>query len=272
MSISMAVPKVIVLSGYGLNCEEETLFAFEKAGAKGDIVHINDLIGKSKSLSDYQILAFPGGFSYGDDTGSGMAYANKMRNNLKDQYFEFMSGDTLAIGICNGFQIMVNLGLLPAYKNSAENTKQVVALTHNTSARYRDRWVDLKFNSNSPWTKHIDTLSLPIAHGEGKFYADESMIKFLEDGDFIAAKYVNGEICQYQCLEPNPNGSLNDIASIIDYSGRLMGMMPHPERAINFTHRPDWTFLKEKYKREGKELPKDGPGLKIFENGVNYFK
>ena len=151
-------PRVIVLSGYGLNCEEETLFAFEKAGAKGDIVHINDLIAGLKKMDDYQILAFPGGFSYGDDIGSGMAYANKMRNNMKDQYMEFMNKDKLAIGICNGFQIMVNLGLLPTDHGE---TDQVVALTHNNSARYMDRWVDLKFNPNSPWTKRIDTLSLP---------------------------------------------------------------------------------------------------------------
>lgn len=265
----LATPKVIVLSGYGLNCEEETLYAFERAGARGDIVHINDLIAGLKKLEGYQIMAFPGGFSYGDDIGSGMAYANKMRNNLKDQYMEFMDRNKLAIGICNGFQIMANLGLLPAYHGE---TDQVAALTHNNSARYMDRWVDLKFNANSPWTRGIDTLSLPIAHGEGRFYADGSMIQFLEEGNYIAARYFDGEICKYQCLEPNPNGSLNDIASIIDNSGRFIGMMPHPERAIDFTHRPDWTFLKEKYKRNGKDLPKDGPGLKIFQNGVDYFR
>jgi phosphoribosylformylglycinamidine synthase subunit PurQ / glutaminase len=268
MNISKAVPRVIVLSGYGLNCEDETLFALEKAGGKGDIVHINDLIAKRKNLSNYQILAFPGGFSYGDDTGSGLAYANKLRNNLKDEYLKFMHRDTLAIGICNGFQIMVDLGLLPGYEG---NNVQTVALTHNDSARYKVRWVDLKFNSNSPWTKDIDTLSLPIAHGEGKFYADNGILRFIEERNLVAARYVDGEICKYQCREANPNGSLNDIAGIVDESGRLMGMMPHPERAIDFTHRPDWTFLKEKYKREGKELPKDGPGLKMFQNGVNYF-
>src|SRR3990172_7255824 len=125
-------PKIIIMSGYGLNCEEETKFAFELAGGVADIVHINDLIAKPKILAKYQILAFPGGFSYGDDTGSGKAYANKLKNHLQNELQEFLTHDTLAIGICNGFQIMTNLEILPG------------ALTHNKNGQYIDRWVDLK--------------------------------------------------------------------------------------------------------------------------------
>ena len=110
----MTRPKALILSGYGINCEEETKFAFEQAGAQADIVHVNDLIDGHKKLADYQILAFPGGFSFGDDTGSGNAYANRVRNHLWEEVQKFMQGDKLAIAICNGFQIMVNLGLLPA--------------------------------------------------------------------------------------------------------------------------------------------------------------
>src|SRR3989344_9571468 len=150
-------PRVIVMSGYGLNCEEETAFAFEKAGGEADIVHINDLIKKPKMLLRYQILAFPGGFSYGDDTGSGKAYALKFKNHLSKELKGFLSRDTLLIGICNGFQIVTNLGILPG------------ALTYNKNPVYIDRWVDLKAAGKSPWLAGIEKISLPIAHGEGRY-------------------------------------------------------------------------------------------------------
>jgi len=262
-------PNVLVLTGYGINCDEETKFAFEKAGAKADIVHINDLIENPKKLNDIQIFAFPGGFSYGDDTGSGYALANKIKNHLWDEVRSFIQKDKLAIGICNGFQVMVNLGILPALEGYG---KREVALMHNDSARYLVRWVDLEFNGKSPWVKDINRISVPIAHGEGKFYAKKRMLEEMKDQGMIAAKYVKGNICKYQNLEANPNGSLEDIAAITDVTGRLIGMMPHPERAVDFTHIPDWTLIKEKYQRKGKDLPKNGPGLKIFQNGVKYFK
>src|SRR3989344_2214580 len=176
-------PKVIILSGYGLNCEEETKFAFEWAGGEADIVHINDLIAKPKMLSQYQILAFPGGFAYGDDTGSGKAYANKFKNHLSKELKEFLSRDTLVIGICNGFQIATNLGILPG------------ALTYNKKGVYMDRWVDLKIeNSSSPWLKNIKKMSIPIAHGEGRYVIDEKSYKTLQKNKQIAFTYTKGEI------------------------------------------------------------------------------
>jgi len=266
----MAKPKVLIMSGYGINCEEETSFAFEKSGAKADIVHINDLIDRIRKLDDYQILAFPGGFSYGDDTGSGNAFANRIRNNLWQEIKNFIEKEKLAIGICNGFQIMTNLGLLPAL--NGEYGKTEVALVHNDSARYNDRWVDLQFEGNSPWVQDIDKISIPIAHGEGKFYAEPRILTELNKRGLVAARYIKGEICEYQNLEANPNGSLENIAGITDETGRLIGMMPHPERAIDFTHLPNWPLLKEKYKRKGKKIPKEVNGLEIFKNAVKYFK
>jgi len=265
----MATPNVLALTGYGINCDDETKFAFEKAGARADIVHINDLMDGHKRLGDYQILAFPGGFSYGDDTGSGNALANRIKNHLWEEVQRFVADDHLVIGICNGFQVMVNLGLLPAFDGNYGERK--VALAHNESARYIDRWVDLQFQGNSPWTQGIEKMSLPIAHGEGKFFADDQTLAELRKG-LVAVTYVSGEICDYQSLPANPNGSLDNIAGITDESGRLIGMMPHPERAIDFTHLPNWTLLKEQCKREGRELPQKGPGLKIFENSVKYFE
>ena len=263
--------KVLVLTGYGINCDEETKFAFDKAGAEAEIVHINDLISKKKKLSDYQILAFPGGFSYGDDTGSGYAMANKIRNHLWPQLEEFVNGNNLVIGICNGFQVLVNLGLLPALNKYGERE---VGLIHNDSARYLDRWVDLEFNSEnkSPWIKGITKLSVPIAHGEGKFVASQDVLLQLKANEQVSAKYVKGAICDYLGFEANPNGSIEDIASITDKTGKILGLMPHPERAIDVRQMPNYQFEKEKAKRIGKQIDLEGNGMKIFRNAVEYFK
>ena len=239
------------MSGYGLNCEEETRFAFETAGGSADIVHINDLIKKPKMLSQYQILVFPGGFSYGDDTGSGKAYANKFKNHLSKELKEFLERDTLLAGICNGFQIVTNLGILPG------------ALTYNKKGKYIDRWVDLqvplpgKGKEISPWLKGIKNISLPIAHGEGRYKIDGKGVE-------VAFKYVKGEIAKFQNLEYNPNGSEHDIAGVLAYNGRVLGMMPHPERGM-FAHQSPLWF-------KNKNTNKVGQGLQIFINAVKYFK
>jgi phosphoribosylformylglycinamidine synthase subunit PurQ / glutaminase len=245
-------PKVIILSGYGLNCEEETKFAFEWAGGVADIVHINDLIAKPKMLLDYQILVFPGGFSYGDDTGSGKAYANKFKNHLGKVLQEFLSRDTLAIGICNGFQIMTNLGILPG------------GLTYNKNKQYLDRSVDLTVAGSSSWLTGIKKLSLPIAHGEGHYIISKKEYEKMEKKGEIAFIYTKGEICKFQNLEKNPNGSDYDIAGVLAYNGRVLGMMPHPERAM-FSHQsPLWQM--------NKKVSREGAGLQIFKNAIKYFK
>ncbi|OGI65221.1 phosphoribosylformylglycinamidine synthase I [Candidatus Nomurabacteria bacterium RIFCSPLOWO2_01_FULL_39_18] len=248
-------PKIIVLSGYGLNCEEETKFAFESAGAKknvrADIVHINDLIAKPRMLQKYDVMAFPGGFSYGDDTGSGKAYANKFKNYLAKELEEFLARDTLVIGICNGFQIITNLGILPG------------ALTYNKNGRYLDRWVDLKVTGRSPWLKDIKKISLPIAHGEGHYVISPKEYKKIQKDKQIAFKYIKGEICKFQNLEHNPNGSDYDIAGVLAYNGRVLGLMPHPERAMFSHQNPLWHI--------NKNTPKEGRGLQVFKNAINYF-
>lgn len=268
----MAKPKTLVLTGCGINCDEDTKSAFEKAGGLADLVHVNDLIANRRMLNDYQILAFPGGFSYGDDTGAGNALANQIRNNLLDEVRDFLRKDNLAIGICNGFQVLSNLGLLPAFKSNYGERN--AALVHNNSARYQCEWVDVQFDTEkSPWLwKVAPKISLPIAHGEGKFYADQSVISELKKQGLVAARYAKGEMFDYyQRTEYNPNGALEDIAGITDESGKVIGMMPHPERAIDFTHLPHWTSIKEKLIRSGKSIPEEGPGLQIFRSGVEYF-
>jgi phosphoribosylformylglycinamidine synthase I len=262
-------PRALVLTGYGINCEEETAFAFEKAGAKARIVHINDLIEKPSLLKEAEILAVPGGFSFGDDTGSGNAFAQKLRNSLWKEILEFVDGDHLVIGICNGCQILVNLGLFPT-KNSIYGSREI-ALLHNDSNLYSDRWVDICVENETPWLKNMTTFSLPIAHGEGKFFAEPLVLDELEMNDQVAARYIRGEACQYFQLPTNPNGSLHKIAALTDPSGKILGIMPHPERALRFTQLPNWTFLKEQYMRQGKAIPEFGPGLQVFQNAVTYF-
>jgi phosphoribosylformylglycinamidine synthase len=263
-------PNVIIFSGYGLNSEEETKFAFKVAGATTvDIVHINDLIDKRFDLKNYQIAAFPGGFAYGDDTGSGNAYANKLKNHLWNDIEKFVNRTTLIIGICNGFQIIVNLGLLPALKYKYGDKQ--VALLHNEKARYIDRWVDLKITNKSPWLKDIETFSTAISHGEGRLYASPDVLKKMKENNQSALKYIKGEICEFQNLDANPTGTLENIAGITNESGKILGLMPHPERGMLFTQRPDWTFLKEQYKREGKKIPEFTDGIKLFKNAINYF-
>ncbi len=286
-----SLSKIIVLAGYGLNCEEETAHAFNLSNGDADIVHINDLIAKPNLLKNYQILAIPGGFSYGDDLGSGKAYANKLNNHLREQLTNFAAQDKLIIGICNGFQILTNLGLLPG------------VLTFNDNNRYTDRWVDVRINTPtqpppsrgrshrlaqkdefpslegrgqgrvmSPWLTGIKNLSLPIAHGEGKFVADDKTMKSIKKQKMIAGVYYKGEICNYQNLSYNPNGSTLDIAMLTSPNGKILGTMPHPERAMFFTQAPNWPLLKEKLIRSGKPLPRFADGLQIFKNSINYFK
>lgn len=275
-------PQALIISGYGINCEEETAHAFTIAGAKTEIIHINNIIEnninhktKNNYLKNSQILVFPGGFSYGDDTGAGKAFANKIKNKYWEEILEFVNSDKLVIGICNGFQILANLGLLPAIHRNYGERK--IALTHNDASRYLCRWTDIDFNEGI-WTKNIGTISLPIAHGEGKFYAEKETIEALIKNNQIAGKYVKGNISITQELDSNPNGSIENIAAITDSSKRIIGMMPHPERTIYFTQRPDWHMLKEQYKREGKwnnnfnHENHPGDGLKIFKNAVEYFK
>jgi len=252
-------PRAIVFSGYGLNCEEETKFAFELAGGRADIVHINDLADGLVRLNRYQILAVPGGFSYGDDTGSGKAYANKLKNHLQGELRKFFEADKLGIGICNGFQILTNAGFLSG------------ALTFNDSARYTDRWVDLEVKGESPWLSGIKKLSVPVAHGEGKFVAPKEILDKLSRSKSVAFAYAKGEMCGYQNLSANPNGSLRNIAGVLGYRGRIMGMMPHPERAMFFSQLPNWQFTREARERKRRPLPRFGPGIEIFKNGIKYF-
>jgi phosphoribosylformylglycinamidine synthase len=266
-------PRVLIMSGYGINCEKESAHAFELAGAKADIVHINDLINSRKKMSDYDIIMFPGGFSYGDDTGSGNAFANKIRNNLWNDLVKFIDSGKLILGVCNGFQIMTHLGLfaLP----SSEYGKRITAMESNNSNRYECRWVHIKHNnSNCVFTKGVDVMHLPVAHGEGRFFCDSKIFEELKNNNQIVFIYCSEGGKRADGQYPlNPNGAINDVAGICDKTGRVMGMMPHPERAIYSVSEPEFQLRKEMAKRDNREMPEFiESNLKIFKNAVKYVK
>ncbi len=262
----MKKPYAIVFSGYGLNCEDETKAALESVGATADIIHLNDIIAKPSILKKANMLVFGGGFAYGDDTGAGKAYGNRVRQHLGDELETFLQRGTLMIGICNGFQILTSAGMLPGALIGNDPPEGRAG-----GSRYLCRWVDLEVTGKSPWLKDMERLSLPIAHGEGKYYAPQETLAQLKTDNAIALRYTEGEITRHFELPANPNGSLDNIAAVSARQGRVLGMMPHPERAVSFFHLPHWTYLKERHFRDGAQVPAEGPGLQLFRNAVHYF-
>ena len=269
--------KALILTGYGLNCDYETSYSFEKAGAQAVRHHINELVGTRNkppyiSLENYHILVFGGGFSWGDNHGAGVLMAAKIQRHLGGQIEKFVKEGKLIIGICNGFQVLVNLGLLPGFDN--DHKSRHIALINNDSGNFIDDWVHLKVNPLSPcvFTKDIDTIDLPVRHGEGKFYAPEKHISRIKDQNHIVFYYTNPGGMQANGEFPyNPNGSLLDIAGICDPTGRILGLMPHPEAYNHFTSHPLWTRRWDAMKRKGiTEMPEDGDGLRLFKNAVDY--
>lgn len=246
----MPNPKVLILRTAGTNCDYETDHAFQIAGGDTKLVHVNQLISRKVDLRDYQIMAIPGGFSYGDDIAAGILLANEIRYKLIDRVTKFVENGGLIIGICNGFQVLVRSGLLPDL-----NGLDRASLAVNRSAKFECRWVDLEpQKSHCVFTHGIDQpIYLPVAHAEGRFTANADLLNQLEQNGQIVFRYGGSE------YPKNPNGADRDIAGICDRSGRIFGMMPHPERYISRYNHPRWT-------RE--DLPEVGDGLAIFRNAI----
>ena len=258
-------PRVIVLRTAGTNCNLETSFAFEQCGAEVEEAHLEKLFARKVALKDFHILALPGGFSYGDDIASGRIFANELRLRLGEDIRQFIRDKKLVIGICNGFQILVKAGILPGPFDPSVEQHQTATLTNNDSGKFEDRWVRLKVSGNSVWTKGLkDIIYVPVAHGEGKFVPlNEDVLKALKAGGQVVFRYVRAD-GQPGAYPENPNGSLDDIAGITDATGRILGLMPHPERHFLATQHPFWTRLE---KRGG-----FGDGARVFQNGVEYAK
>ncbi len=260
-------PKVLILRTAGTNCDAETDVAFQLAGAETSLVHIQNLISGKINLSDYQILAIPGGFSYGDDIAAGILLAVEMKHKLKNALNQFVADNKLIIGICNGFQVLVRTGLLPGTENGSSEITQRATLAMNTSAKFECRWVELN-TQQSPcvFTKGIKPhLYLPVAHAEGRFTAPSDVLEELESNNQIVFRYGRTQQSLPDKTEypHNPNGSDANIAGICDVTGRIFGLMPHPERFLTKYNHPRWT-------REN--LPEEGDGLTIFKNAVDYAK
>ena len=258
--------KAIVLRAAGINCDLETDYALRLAGAQAERIHINRIMAEPALLDGAHIVVFPGGFSYGDDVAAGKILANQVVHHLSDVLHRFVQQGKLILGICNGFQVLIKTGLFAALEDDSQAAGDCPAtLTDNDSGRFEDRWVHLQ-----PGTERCvfiepgRRLYLPIAHAEGKVVArDAATLARLRDEGYAAFRYVDAQ-GQRGGFPVNPNGSQDDIAALTDRTGRVLGMMPHPERYVRMTQHPHWTRLKE---REG-----FGDGMTIFNNAVKYIR
>jgi phosphoribosylformylglycinamidine synthase len=270
----MTQVKALILTGFGLNCDHETALALELAGASPHRVHINSLVDGTVKLADFHILAFGGGFSWGDDHGAGVIQAVKLKNHIGADLLTFVDAGKLIIGICNGFQALVNLGLLPGLDN--DYTRRCVAITYNDCGNFRDQWVHLTANPDSPcvFTKGMDRADFPVRHGEGKFIADPGVVASLQAENLVVFQYADDTGRPAGGKFPfNPNGSERDIAGICDPTGHVFGLMPHPEAYNHVTNHPDWTREKQRRKRQGESFgPDDTIGIRLFRNGVTHIR
>jgi len=257
----------LVITGFGLNCEEETAQALRMAGARADLVHFNDLLGRGGSLDGYHILCLIGGFAFGDHIAAGTVFANKIKYRLQEPLFDFVERGGLIIGICNGFQTLVKLGLLPGFPG--ERFARKATLGANDSGVFRDAWVTLAVDPDAPcvFTRGITRMELPIRHGEGKFLVEDADVdRALEEGKQKVLFYADPTTGEPTERFPfNPNGSPGGVAGVCDSTGRVFGMMPHPEAHLWPWNHPQWM----RRKRTG-TLPEEGEGVRIFHNAVAF--
>ena len=250
----MATPRALVLRAPGANCDEEAAFALRTAGAEADRLHVRAVRDTPRRLREYQILVIPGGFSYGDDVAAGKVMALQLQHFLADALRKFRDDEKLVLGVCNGFQTLLKAGLLVP----PDEDGPLATLGLNDSGRYGDRWVDLAVTPGQcPFLTGIERMHVPVAHGEGKFVArKEWILRGLAQSGQVVLRYA-GAGAGY-----NPNGSQGDVAGVCDATGRVLGLMPHPERHVLPTQHPQWT-------RRG--LQPEGDGLRLFRNAVEFF-
>lgn len=257
----MASPSVLILRAPGTNCDQETAYAFELAGAQVEVAHLNRWLESPRLAGQHQVLCLPGGFSYGDDVAAGKVFATQIRRHLRDSIREFVDADKLVLGICNGFQVLIKSGMLLEEQDGAAPA----TLTWNDSGQFEDRWVDLEVRGeHCVMLKGVDRMYLPVAHAEGKFVArDNDVLGDLDTRGQLVLRYTSPPGAPGEIGFPhNPNGSQAHVAGVCDTTGRVLGLMPHPERYVERTQHPRWT-------RES--LPEEGDGLALFRNAVQYF-
>lgn len=253
----MIKPKVCILRSDGTNCDQELFYAFEKTGALPEYVHVNQLRNKEKKLSDFSLLALPGGFSYGDDIASGKVLAVELMSFFKSEIQTFVDKKGFVFGVCNGFQTLVRTGLLPFVTLG----HMQVTLAHNESGHFECRWVKIKAETSAcPFLPTDMVFAVAVNHGEGKFFAPPAIIENIEKNNLVTLRYIDDKQQPTQTYPENPNGSLNAIAGICDPSGHIFGLMPHPEKFVEKTQHPNW-------RRETFAKPH---GLIFFEKLVQY--
>jgi phosphoribosylformylglycinamidine synthase len=254
----MRRPRALVLRAPGINCDEETAFAWRLAGAEAEICHVTRLLEAPALLGDAQVLTIPGGFSYGDDLGAGRILATRLKTVLDEALHRFHERGGLILGICNGFQVLVKAGLLPGGP-----VRGAATLTGNDSGRFESRWVRMVSTpGRSPFITRSDPIELPVAHGEGKFLlADPLALSALESAGEVVLRYADRLGRPTEEYPANPNGSPGAVAGVCDPTGRIFGLMPHPERFVDVTHHPRWT------RRSASTECCDG--LRIFRDAVD---
>ena len=267
--------KALIITGFGINCEEEMAAAYRLAGAEASIVHLNDILVEGFSIHDFDILNFPGGFSFGDDIASGKVLANKILykqlpsgNTFIEEMRKFLDAGKYILGICNGFQVLVKMGLLP---DIGGDLTQEVTLTRNDSGKFEDRWCSCKVSSDSrsPFLKGIETIHVPVRHGEGKLIIkDENVRKHILDNSLNCLSYADANGNSTAEYPANPNGSELNCAGLTDISGQILGMMPHPEAFLSLYNHPNWGQLK----RRNPKISEEGQGLKLFRNIVTHIE
>lgn len=267
--------KALVITGFGINCEEEMQAAYQLAGAEADIVHLNDILLKNFDIHEYDVLNFPGGFSFGDDISSGKVLANKIKfrqlttgRTFLDALEKFLVDGKYILGVCNGFQMLVKLGLLP---NIGKKMHQEVTLTHNNSGQFEDRWIYCKVSgyAKTPFLKGIDVMALPVRHGEGKMVIDDPKVKRkIVEQQLNCLSYCTKDGSITDVYPHNPNGSALNCAGLCSPSGQVFGLMPHPEAYLSLYNHPNWGQMK----RNNPDASEQGEGLLIFKNIVQHIK
>ncbi len=257
----MPKPRVLVLRAAGTNCDVETVATFKRAGAEALAMHVNQLVADPKQLEQFQIICIPGGFSYGDDIGSGVVLAQQLRTSLREPIEGFLDNSGLMLGICNGFQVLLKAGLLTAEVGHFEEVPSAT-LTWNASARYEDRWVRILASGGStPWLPEDDRIECPVRHAEGRFVTrDGETYQRLEASGQFVFRYADANWQPTSKYPANPNGSEASVAGMCSKSGQVLGLMPHPECHTHYWHHPNWSRKTEQ--------PEEGDGMRLFRAGV----
>lgn len=271
----MATVKALVITGFGINCEEEMAAAYQLAGASAQIVHLNELLLGLVSIHDYDVLNFPGGFSFGDDLASGKVVSNKIKYKklpsgrvLLDEIRDFLQAGKYILGVCNGFQMLVRMGLLP---NTNQDFEPQATLSNNNSAKFEDRWVYCKVNpaAKTPFLKEMSVIALPARHGEGKLiFMDDALRTAVQNQGLNCLTYCDANGQETAEYPANPNGAELNCAGLISPSGQVLGLMPHPEAYLSLYNHPNWGQLK----RQDPNRSEAGEGLQIFTNIVTHIK